>query len=98
MSSLLPNQSDSERCRVHNEVNSSIRNRLACCSYWFAFSKISWQYEDGVLTLHGSVPNFYLKQVVQERLRGIDHVEQIDNDIDVISSYGLSSQRSPQVK
>ena len=62
-------------------------------TYRFVFDKITWHYEAGSLTLSGCVPSFYLKQVLQEMMRGIDHVEQVHNDVDVVSSTGLSSER-----
>ena len=52
---------------------------------------INCWYQDGVLTLQGRVPSFYLKQVAQTLLRELDGVDRIDNRVDVISSSGLSS-------
>jgi hypothetical protein len=46
-----------------------------------------------VLTIRGSVPSFYLKQVLQTMLAGLDGVKRIENLVDVVSSHGLSSVR-----
>jgi hypothetical protein len=40
------------------------------------------------------VPSYYMKQVLQTLLRGIEDVEQINNEVDVVSVTGLSSVRS----
>jgi hypothetical protein len=48
--------------------------------------------------LHGCVPTFYLKQVLQELLHGIERVTLITNSVDVVSSTGVSSERSDRSK
>jgi hypothetical protein len=50
--------------------------------------------EDDRLVLTGRVASFYLKQVLQTLIRGIESVERIDNRVDVVSSTGLSSSTS----
>jgi hypothetical protein len=45
------------------------------------------------LTLHGNVPSFYLKQVLQSILKDVPGIERIDNRVDVVSAAGLSSVR-----
>lgn len=57
-------------------------------------SNVTWHCNDGHLTLRGCVPNFYLKQVLQELLHGIGRVKLITNSVDVVSSTGMSSVRS----
>ena len=57
------------------------------------FGNVTWHCNDGHLTLRGCVPNFYLKQVLQELLHGIEQVKQITNSVDVVSSTGMSSER-----
>ena len=42
----------------------------------------------GDVVLHGVVPSFYLKQVLQTIIRGVEGVRRIDNRVDV---------RAPQV-
>ena len=75
------------------QVAETIRRRLQNCQHGFIFRKVSATFEDGRLVLRGCVPSFYLKQNLQELLRGIPHVEQIVNNVDVICSNGLSSVR-----
>ncbi len=44
-----------------------------------------------MLRLRGRVPTYYMKQLLQSRLTDIDGVDWIDNEVDVVSSVGLSS-------
>ncbi len=38
---------------------------------------------DGTLVLSGHLPSFYLKQLLQTTIRGIDGVKEIDNQVSV---------------
>jgi len=49
--------------------------------------------DDNVLIVRGRVPSFYLKQVLQTALMDVEGVRQIDNQVDVVCCYGLSSVR-----
>ena len=74
-------------------VEEQARQHLAKnCPYAFCFKDLSFEFEDGVLILRGRVPTFYLKQIVQTWLRKLDGVKQIDNQVDVVSATGLSSE------
>lgn len=46
---------------------------------------------DDVLVIRGCVPTFYLKQVLQTALMGLDGVRWVDNQVDVVACDGLSS-------
>jgi hypothetical protein len=46
------------------------------------------------LRLSGCLPSFYLKQLVQEAMRHVPGVQNVFNEIDVISAHGVSSVRS----
>ncbi len=50
---------------------------------------------DGVLVVRGFVPSFYLKQVLQTAIQSLDGVRVIDNQVQVTSSAGLSSEGIP---
>ena len=52
-----------------------------------------FEHHDGVLTVRGRVPSFYLKQLLQTVLKRVDGVERINNQVDVVCSDGLSSVR-----
>lgn len=53
-------------------------------SPYLPLQNLSCDYLDGVLTLRGQVPTFYLKQLAQARLKGLTGVEAINNQIDVV--------------
>ena len=96
---LLPANQDSERCcgvvrlPLPAPIEERARQRvLKDCSYGFYFKYITFQFKDGVLTVRGRVPTFYLKQIVQTRLRDLDGIKQIDNQVDVVSARELSSE------
>ena len=40
-------------------------------------------FDEGTLTIEGRLPTFYLKQVLQEALRDLDGIEQINNRVNV---------------
>ncbi len=85
-----------ERTACRERVLDSVEQKLKGCPFGFIFRKVSAQYHDGVLVLQGKVPSFYLKQVLQEMLRGVGEqgdVQLIRNDVDVVCSNGLSSVR-----
>ena len=75
------------------KVDDCIQRRLADCPYEFYFNRVTWHFEDGRLTLRGYVPTFYMKQILQTILRDMEHVEYLVNDVDVVSTTGLSSFR-----
>jgi hypothetical protein len=52
-----------------------------------------YEYREDVLVVRGRVPTFYLKQVLQTVLKEVDGVRCIENRVDVVSSYGVSSVR-----
>ncbi|MCC7335425.1 MAG: BON domain-containing protein [Pirellulaceae bacterium] len=59
-----------------------VRRRLHSCGY-AALKSVECTHESGVLTLRGSVASFYLKQVAQERIRTIEGITRICNELEV---------------
>jgi hypothetical protein len=94
MSASLEIEPFAEGTVPDNRVDETVRRRINDCPYKFIFGKVTWRYVDGQLTLFGCVPSFHLKQLLQELLRGVEQVTQITNSVDVVSSTGLSSERS----
>lgn len=81
--------------QVH--VEDAARQRLSvACPYVQCFEKISLDFADGVLTLRGQLSNFYLKQVLQEYLRGMECVARIDDQVDVVGAGDDSVGRSTE--
>ena len=84
-------ESSTTHTAVDKRIQETVRHRIDGCSYKFIFDNVTWHSNEGHLTLWGRVPNFYLKQVLQELLHGIEQVTQITNSVDVVSSTGISS-------
>jgi osmotically-inducible protein OsmY len=45
---------------------------------------IACEYQEGVLTLEGCVPSFFLKQVAQTIAQQVDRVETVNNCLEVV--------------
>lgn len=73
-------------------VQACVCQRFATCPHRFYFNQVTCQFADGTLTLHGQVPTFYLKQILQTMLLDIEHVKRISNEVRVVNSVGLSSE------
>ena len=58
-------------------------NRL-CRHHYLALRHVSCAYRDGVLTLRGCLPTYYLKQIAQAVVAGIEGVERIKNEIVIV--------------
>jgi CheY-like chemotaxis protein len=52
---------------------------------YLALKNVSCEGRDGVLTLRGCLPSYYLKQVAQSAVAGLDGVTRIDNRIEVLT-------------
>jgi osmotically-inducible protein OsmY len=59
------------------------RRRLNQSPY-YAVRRIVVEERQGVLTLSGRMPNYYLKQMAQAALAGVEGVKRIINRIDVV--------------
>ena len=64
-------------------------------SMYVSLHTVSCQFKDGLLTLRGIVPTFYLKQVILSQLEDLEceGVKRINDEIDVVNPRGLSSVR-----
>jgi osmotically-inducible protein OsmY len=67
------------------DVAEQAERRLRSHSY-LALKNVSCEYRDGVLTLRGCLPTYYLKQVAQAAVDHLDGVRHIVNDIEVTPS------------
>jgi hypothetical protein len=83
---------------VHESPEARIRRSLAQdSSYAYCFRFIRFSSRNGVLTVSGCLPSFYLKQVLISHLQKVEGLTRIDDRVDVISSNGLSSERQRDV-
>jgi len=55
-------------------------------SQYIILRRVSCEFDNGVLTLNGRLPSYYLKQVAQVAVAGVDGVAEIVNRIEVESS------------
>ena len=83
-----------EQCFESTRVYACVQERFSNCPYAHYFNRVTWYYVRGTLTLEGYVSSFYMKQILQTMLRDLECVEHITNGVDVVSSTGLSSERS----
>lgn len=63
------------------------------CHFRGRVDGFQFEHHEGVLTVQGRVPTFYLKQLLQTALKRVDGVERINNRVDVVCAEGLSSVR-----
>ncbi len=59
--------------------------RLRSNSY-LALKNVSCEYDGGRLILRGCLPTYYLKQIAQEVVSGVDGVKEIVNQISVVKA------------
>ena len=64
------------------------------CHFHHRVTGFQFEYREGVLTVRGRVPSFYLRQILERVLLRVKGVRSIDNQVDVISCDGLSSVRN----
>ncbi len=78
--------------RPHASLATAARDSIQRdCDYAFCFRFLRYSSRDGVLTVRGCLPSFYLKQVLLAQLKRVEGLDRIDDQVDVISSTGLSS-------
>jgi hypothetical protein len=91
-------QRDVDRLDVVDRAKQQLTREYPCAYY---FKDLDLKFSHGVLTVQGSVPTDTLRSLLETILSQIDGVEEIDDQVDVISSTGLSSvhpECSPEVE
>ena len=71
-------------------LNERVSAALADNPYLSTRHQLNFTAVRGRVTLHGAVNTFFQKQMVQESLRGIDGVDEIENQLHVVP-HGLTS-------
>ena len=64
------------------------------CHFRGRVDGFEFQNREGVLTVRGRVPSFYLRRLLEKVLLRVDGVQSIDNQVDVVCCDGLSSVRN----
>jgi osmotically-inducible protein OsmY len=80
---------------VRNDLSTVARQYLESHPHFRGRSNgVSIAQEGRDLCLSGRLPTFYLKQLVQEAVRHVPGVQNVINQIDVVSASGVSSDRN----
>jgi osmotically-inducible protein OsmY len=80
---------------VRNDLSTVARQYLESHPHFRGrTSGVSVVQEGRNLCLTGRLPTFYLKQLVQEAVRHVPGVQNVINQIDVVSASGVSSARN----
>jgi hypothetical protein len=89
---------EGNRKSPHADISRRARQALSLHSQLRAIAKLlSFELEDDVLVVRGSVVSFYLKQLLQTALKDLDGVRQIDNQVEVIGANGLGQESYPSL-
>src|SRR5438132_1634396 len=67
------------------QIVEGAENRLRHNSY-LALKNVHCDYHEGVLTLRGCLPTYYLKQVAQSVVAHVEGVQRIVNEIEVVTT------------
>jgi osmotically-inducible protein OsmY len=76
-----------------NDIALEAQSRLLRNPWYASTRRVSCEFDNGVLTLQGTAPTYYLKQVAQALLVGIQGVERIDNQIEVTAGTPVWDRR-----
>jgi len=77
-SAKQPVSSPSEKEVVEGNVRSKLQG-----SCYQQVQCVSCEFHEGVLTLRGRVSSYYLKQIVQTLVLGMDGVDEVNNRVEV---------------
>jgi osmotically-inducible protein OsmY len=73
-------------------VAEGAEHRLRCNAY-LALKNVSCEFREGVLTLRGCLPTYYLKQMAQTEVARVAGVQRVVNEIEVVAPCPLSAGR-----
>ena len=77
---------------LDHAVKEAIRRRIegnGTCAFYF--NEVTCEYVSGILKVCGRVPTDGLKTALWSLIRDVDGITEIDDQLDVVSSTGLSS-------
>ena len=81
--SVMPDQPVSLEAARPSPLGERARRRLTQSAY-HAVRQVNVEERQGVLTLSGRLPNYYLKQMAQAAVANMEGVRKIINRIDVV--------------
>ncbi|MBI3468421.1 MAG: BON domain-containing protein [Planctomycetes bacterium] len=83
--------STKQNWRTNGTVDAA-KARIRASPYYFALTSVRCEHYEGLLALRGQVTSYYLKQQAQEAVRGLDGVDAIFNDLEVMQRASSSSR------
>ncbi len=89
MSSARNLRPSSRSTELDGDLVARVAGRLRKSGYP-ALRRVSCESHEGVLVLRGHVPSYYLKQVAQELVRGVEGAEMILNKVEVCARQASS--------
>jgi osmotically-inducible protein OsmY len=69
--------------RSPDRLSAAVAERFRHASY-LELRNVDWRLEDGTLKLRGHVSSYYVRQIAQTVVQGLDGVEAIDNQLEVL--------------
>lgn len=87
-----PDGATAPRGRRQQEVRDLAEKRLQSNPY-LALKNVSCEYSDGVLTLRGRLPTYYLRQIAQAAVSGMDGVRAVVDCIEVVPATARGGRR-----
>lgn len=87
----LVKKPDRPRCPSSRIVVQAAKDRLKRAGHLVGNS-VSCEFRQGSLVLHGRLLTYYQKQIAQEAVRGLDGVQQVVNDIEVVAQLRMSEE------
>jgi len=79
-----------KRVRIEESARTELERH---CHFGGRVDGFHFEYHEGVLTVRGRVPSFYLRELLERVLMRVNRVQSINNQVDVVCCDGLSSVR-----
>ena len=76
---------------LHDSVVHEARHRIQRSAY-LPLRSLSCDYLQGVLTIRGQVPTYYLKQLAQSLVSTVEGIQEVQNLVDVVLPGSLPRQ------
>ena len=72
---------------------SEMVERIYQASHYRTIRQLTCRFEGGVLTISGRLSSYYLKQLAQTMIRGVEGIEYIVNDVQVHGGTTVPTKR-----
>ncbi len=82
--SLAPAQSSTAEQRAQERITREVRHELVMLPQLSIFDNLAYKVDGGTVTLLGQVKNAVLKDEAEKVVKGIEGVERVDNQIEIL--------------